>query len=630
MLEEVEEVARFTVNTKITIVQDSTEIRETYSVTGNASLNGSGNVEFPVSPTPSGPRSGGTWFLGGWEYLMQDGTGLTEDFVLNPNVGGGPNFWTLKNVPDPTDPYDVANQNYVDNEIAAAIAANNTLVELQDTTIAAPADGELLIYSTTSNTWENRPASDAIVAAGGGTMSGDLDMGGNFILNLATPVNPGDAANMGYVDTQIANTVAMIPLVIDDLNDVTITSAGNGELLVYSGGQWRDTSPSTFIANNNIVTTAGATFLGPVSIPSGTPPANNSAAHKKYVDDQVAAALAASGDGVVNNVSFDSGTKVLTVTTTLGTNFNANLSGAAGTTTDLTHEIIVPNDAGAFPTEPLGAALENGFYENPSYPTILLDQVIREYSIALGRLATPKPRFVVVVDNAAGTIVNMDNSVDYGASQCHAPLLGGGSGPFVVGSNRLMVWVNGVKQLADAFGTVDLPATGSTGLWHGMETGLGSGNYDIRVNVDGAGLINVTVDGDDCFRMGNLVDALNIAGAAQTPGRMFSVMLFDGTLHFYSETSGTGSSIDIAAGTGNPDLIAACVGNAGTTGAFVLDYAGREVGPTTPTNYSYKEGSTSDPAFVGQECQSFTFNSPLPVGFEIEVLIEVDVFNRGV
>jgi len=45
----------------------------------------------------------------------------------------------------------------------------------------------------------------------GGTMSGDIDMGGQMVNNLGAPVATDDAANKGYVDTALAgkqNTVA--------------------------------------------------------------------------------------------------------------------------------------------------------------------------------------------------------------------------------------------------------------------------------------------------------------------------------------------------------------------------------------------------------------------------------------
>jgi hypothetical protein len=45
----------------------------------------------------------------------------------------------------------------------------------------------------------------------GGTMSGDIDMGGQMVNNLGTPVATDDAATKGYVDSALAgkqNTVA--------------------------------------------------------------------------------------------------------------------------------------------------------------------------------------------------------------------------------------------------------------------------------------------------------------------------------------------------------------------------------------------------------------------------------------
>lgn len=41
----------------------------------------------------------------------------------------------------------------------------------------------------------------------GGTMSGNIDMNGNGITNVATPVNDGDAVNKGYLQSRVPFTV---------------------------------------------------------------------------------------------------------------------------------------------------------------------------------------------------------------------------------------------------------------------------------------------------------------------------------------------------------------------------------------------------------------------------------------
>jgi hypothetical protein len=80
-------------------------------------------------------------------------------------------------------------------------------------------------------------AVDAGIIIGGGairkagdTMTGNLNMGGNFIVNLASPTTGTDAANKNYVDSQVElyDTLA-------ELNDTTIVSPTTGELLVYNG-----------------------------------------------------------------------------------------------------------------------------------------------------------------------------------------------------------------------------------------------------------------------------------------------------------------------------------------------------------------------------------------------------------
>ncbi len=627
--DETEQVARFVVNKKVTIIDGTaTHNKERYSVTTTAAVNASLDVEFAVTPTPASSRNG--WYIGGWEYVLQNNSVLRDDWILT-STPGDPTAWTISNVRDPLTSWEVANKNYVDAQIALAIDTNNELAELNDTNIVAPANQELLIYNSTSSRWENRPASDAIISTAGGTMSGDIDMAGLYsVINMRYPTLANEGAHKQYVDDQIAAVSGGVPTLLNDLADVNAPTPTNNQILEWTGGQWKNIDPATFIATNDIITTAGGTFTGAVYLPGPSPLAPNESAHKQYVDDAVAAGILAAGDGVINSLTFDNNTKVLRITTTNATIFEASLAGASGTSADFTHEVLNPNQSDQFPGLTIGHALENYFYPDPDYPDISMDKVVREYSVSLGRHATPKPKIVLVVDNATGTVVNMTSS-DLGPTQCHAPLAYADVMPYVVGQNRLMVWVNGVKQIADEHGVVHVLALDTSGgseigLWHGMETGLNDDTtpYTFDVNVDGTGFSTYSVQGQDAQRMGNLVDAINAVGLTATP--KFSCILFEGIWHFYSAIAGAGSSIDVTNGASGTNLFgpSGIVGNAGTTGTIYVDLTKNIFNFTTPTNYSYKETG-----IVGLQSNVFQFNSTLPLGAIIEVLIEIDMFNRN-
>lgn len=61
------------------------------------------------------------------------------------------------------------------------------------------------------------------VSKAGDTMSGDLDMGGNSITNLADPVSAGDAANKGYVDSAINGLAWKDPVRVVAISDITLS-----------------------------------------------------------------------------------------------------------------------------------------------------------------------------------------------------------------------------------------------------------------------------------------------------------------------------------------------------------------------------------------------------------------------
>ena len=101
------------------------------------------------------------------------------------NMGGN----AITNVADLTNDSNgshAANKNYVDSKVEAVSSAVSTLSTTLDG-VKTTADGAL--------------------QKSGGTMSGELKMGGNKISNVATPTVGTDAANMAYVDKAIADGI---------------------------------------------------------------------------------------------------------------------------------------------------------------------------------------------------------------------------------------------------------------------------------------------------------------------------------------------------------------------------------------------------------------------------------------
>ena len=106
----------------------------------------------------------------------------------NLNVGG----FKVTNMAEPTDVGDAANKNYVDTNLAS-----------QKSTI----ENEYKQYVQENTVAPNKP------------IEGSLDLGGNTIENVGTPVNPTDAANKQYVDDTIEASRQVI--VLKGTNTVT-------------------------------------------------------------------------------------------------------------------------------------------------------------------------------------------------------------------------------------------------------------------------------------------------------------------------------------------------------------------------------------------------------------------------
>ena len=151
---------------------------------------------------------------------------------------------------------------------------------LDETSINVGADGNGNLYNMSD--WVGLvtlPVAESTYVRLDGTntpMTGDLDMGTNFITNLQQiPVNPGDAASKYYVD-QIASGITWVPPIIDpDLNDIssvnpTIVGGSLDDTITYikyggvQGETWIQGGASIAVSNGDVAIFTITNVIGPV------------------------------------------------------------------------------------------------------------------------------------------------------------------------------------------------------------------------------------------------------------------------------------------------------------------------------------------------------------------------------
>jgi len=210
-----------------------------------------------------------------------------------------------------------------DSGDAATVTAQKTTLTkvIQDLDIVtAAADG--ILVRTAADTYASRTLTASVVAGdeglsvvNGNGVSGNPTVGLDVVGLTAEAGTPSatdllalyDGTNNVKVNiTQLSAAITAVGSVLDDLTDVTITSAANNEFLVNNGvGQWVDTTAanartamdvySTGTADSTFVDVAGDTMTGNLNMggsfvvtglaaPSGTTDATN----KLYVDNLIA------------------------------------------------------------------------------------------------------------------------------------------------------------------------------------------------------------------------------------------------------------------------------------------------------------------------------------------------------
>ena len=207
------------------------------NVTGNVTGNLTGNVTGDVTGDLTGNVTAAT------------GTSSFNDVTINGTLNmNGSTAATITNLTDPTNAQDAATKNYVDT---------NDALKLNLT---------------------------------GGTMSGNITMGGNKVTGLGTPTLSSDAATKAYVDAEVTALVDAAPAALDTLNEL---AAALGD----------DANFSTTVTNSiaTKLPLAGGTRSGDIAMGTNSitgladPTANQDAATKAYVDTADATKLNLSG-----------------------------------------------------------------------------------------------------------------------------------------------------------------------------------------------------------------------------------------------------------------------------------------------------------------------------------------------
>ena len=155
------------------------------------------------------------------------------------------------------------------------------------------------ITANTNNISKVTTTANGALQTSGGTMSGDINMGGQAITNLATPTADTDAATKKYVDDKDA---ALLGASGDTSTKATIhgalTGVGEAKQLANAAqdaAQAADTKAANAASRAEEMLPLDGSKAMQANLDAGnynvinvaTPTANGHAANKKYVDDQV-------------------------------------------------------------------------------------------------------------------------------------------------------------------------------------------------------------------------------------------------------------------------------------------------------------------------------------------------------
>lgn len=456
-----------------------------------------------------------------------------------------------------------------------------------------------------------------LTTSGTSAFTGDASFAGNVVLSGAgseltlpnAPVATTDATNKAYVDTAIAVGVAAG---ISTIGASYVAKAGDtmtGVLSITTGGGLDVEGPATFgtlggvtftgAANLNGLTTinnsvnvhstvtfstlSSLKFGGGLLIDMGgnlvtnvaAPSLSTDAANKAYVDAAVGGG--SGGGSPITGADFDSATGTLSIHQAALPDVIVNGEMAPFIHTQPDSTVTVNVDPTYF-----DSFLRQQNSGNAAYPTVPHDQAYADLDRAVFQLTRTRGRQVQIATGGPQLIAMEDT--------------------YVVGSNRLEVYLDGIKQVAALFarGRVKMVGNVDVSTDSGLTT---STSYAFNLTVNGTSYPNVSITTPATGPV-SLYAVVNLLAASLLAASIPAIVQFAReNIVFYSITCGAGSSVAVSAPTAGTDLFATMANVLGITNE------------TITADYSYKEsGSLLD---VVNQSSSFTFNAPGPVAGQI-------------
>jgi hypothetical protein len=383
-----------------------------------------------------------------------------------------------------------------------------------------------------------------------------------------------------------------------------------------------------------------------------TPQAPEDAVNRQYVDDLTSALGSPIGaDEYVTGGSWDGASKTLTLTRNIGSDLNISFVPLGVEDTDVSHSVSTKYIRDTFQETYYGSPL----FGSPvtSFPlTVTQNQIntiaIEDINLRLANIELPFAREIFRV--GVGSPLALGGSpVDTGQ------IFSFTDNQFVAGTNRLLVFVNGVKQYANERARQSIRFSTRTALLLSSTSRTllndDSTTYTLQVAVDGGSPIQtLSAPGNSLQIFQDIVDEIN----TQIIGATAVWNFVDTAIDVYSDTTGTGSQINIIdagspigstilgalattpritgspipGGPGSPNTGSPNVYNPNVYAYTIGNIAPVAGGPISSIirNLAYYEGSTGSPSLTeatfGQISDTVVFNTALQAADTLELLYE--------